>query len=420
MPYGLSDEEYKKRWEAYNALTDNAMKSRAKRWLIGDVTGTELHGKPGDWGPYPVLWEGGQFVWNPAYIEYNRKNLPSRGGNNAPGQGVDVGSAQSGASGSGGIGSQGGVTMSNQSNIQAGSSGLLNSAFEIKGPYTRDVTPDELASIQLSKLLSKDSPLAQRAYTEGMQYANRRGLLNSSLAAESAFGAWVDRASPIAESDASKYTNVADQNLAYKNQFAAQGNEFAFKSRENELDRALTRSENAANRQHEVNLAQMDMDRDLMLFKMESAWKSSEADKEREFAAQQDEITRRFQAEQNEIARRFQSEEAQKEREFDRESALERMQFEAEVRAREIAQQHEYNLEELGVRFEYDKELIPSQYAAQIMSNTYNSISSVLASDLKPEAKDAAIRNIVTLTNDALKYGETLYGTDLPEFGSAA
>lgn len=55
---------------------------------------------------------------------------------------------------------------------------------------------------RLEGILASDSPLMQRAQTEGMQYANSRGLLNSTMAAGAAQGAMIDRAMPIAQQDA--------------------------------------------------------------------------------------------------------------------------------------------------------------------------------------------------------------------------
>ncbi|GEK48429.1 hypothetical protein HPA02_27120 [Bisbaumannia pacifica] len=54
----------------------------------------------------------------------------------------------------------------------------------------------------LNQLLGSNSPLMQRAATQGQQLANQRGLLNSSMAAGAAQGAMIDRALPVAQQDA--------------------------------------------------------------------------------------------------------------------------------------------------------------------------------------------------------------------------
>lgn len=55
----------------------------------------------------------------------------------------------------------------------------------------------------VAKITSQDSPLMQRAKTSGLQMANRRGLLNSSIAVGAAQNAVIDAATPIASQDAS-------------------------------------------------------------------------------------------------------------------------------------------------------------------------------------------------------------------------
>lgn len=55
---------------------------------------------------------------------------------------------------------------------------------------------------QLNSMLDSDSPLMKRAETQGKQFANQRGLLNSSMAAGASQGAMIDRATPIAQQDA--------------------------------------------------------------------------------------------------------------------------------------------------------------------------------------------------------------------------
>lgn len=62
---------------------------------------------------------------------------------------------------------------------------------------------------RLDAILASDSPLMQRARTTGLQTANRRGLLNSSIAAEAAQNAMIDAALPIASQDA----DISNQQL---------------------------------------------------------------------------------------------------------------------------------------------------------------------------------------------------------------
>jgi hypothetical protein len=63
----------------------------------------------------------------------------------------------------------------------------------------------------LGGLLRTDSPYLQQARTSGQQYANKRGLLNSSLGAQAAEGAAISAALPVASADAATENVFAGQ-----------------------------------------------------------------------------------------------------------------------------------------------------------------------------------------------------------------
>lgn len=67
---------------------------------------------------------------------------------------------------------------------------------------TQDVSPEAMADVQATKIMSQDSPLMQRAKQEGMLSAGRRGLQNSSISVGAAQGAMADRAVPLAQQNA--------------------------------------------------------------------------------------------------------------------------------------------------------------------------------------------------------------------------
>lgn len=75
----------------------------------------------------------------------------------------------------------------------------------------------ETVSGQLDRILSKGSPLLQGAQTRAAQAANRRGLINSSMAVEAGEKALIDTALPIAGADAGVYGTAARENMAAKN-----------------------------------------------------------------------------------------------------------------------------------------------------------------------------------------------------------
>lgn len=63
-----------------------------------------------------------------------------------------------------------------------------------------DTSNDPVAK-RVTGLLSKDNPLMMQAKTRGMQYANKRGLLNSTMGGQAAQSAMIDAAMPIASQD---------------------------------------------------------------------------------------------------------------------------------------------------------------------------------------------------------------------------
>lgn len=81
--------------------------------------------------------------------------------------------------------------------------GLVNNSL-VNGynPTLRTVQGDDLVQNQLGRILANGSPLIDQAQAKAMQVANARGLVNSSLAAQSGSEAAIGAALPIATTDA--------------------------------------------------------------------------------------------------------------------------------------------------------------------------------------------------------------------------
>lgn len=82
------------------------------------------------------------------------------------------------------------------------------------------VDPESTVEGRLSGLLSQNNPYIDRARTEAAQLANRRGMLNTSMAAGAAEGAAIDRALPIAQQDARAHLEQQFLNQGYSNEAA--------------------------------------------------------------------------------------------------------------------------------------------------------------------------------------------------------
>lgn len=109
--------------------------------------------------------------------------------------------------------------------------------------YTGSVQGNELVSNQLNQLLGKDSLYMQNARQRGFQQASRRGLGNSSIAAEASQRAAIESGLPIAQADAQTYFQTRAQNQADLNQNLMQERDIANRmlesSRSNQSQLAL-------------------------------------------------------------------------------------------------------------------------------------------------------------------------------------
>lgn len=98
-------------------------------------------------------------------------------------------------------------------------------ATQKKSEFDVEVRPESTVLHQIDKVIDKGGPLMQRADTIGTQKANRRGLINSNMAIESAENAVYNYALPIASQDASTYGSADMQNASGATQRAiAAGN----------------------------------------------------------------------------------------------------------------------------------------------------------------------------------------------------
>lgn len=84
--------------------------------------------------------------------------------------------------------------------------------------YTRDPGENETVEGRLNGLLASDSEYIRNAEAAGERFAGRRGLMNSSLAAQSSRQAAINAGLPIASQDAAMFAQAAGQNVDWLNQ----------------------------------------------------------------------------------------------------------------------------------------------------------------------------------------------------------
>lgn len=90
----------------------------------------------------------------------------------------------------------------------------LSSALPTPGATQWSVSPDMTVQSQLRSVMDTNNPLMQQARTQGLQIANERGLLNSSIAESGAMDSMYKMALPIAAADASMYARAASENAS--------------------------------------------------------------------------------------------------------------------------------------------------------------------------------------------------------------
>jgi hypothetical protein len=99
-------------------------------------------------------------------------------------------------------------------------------AGPIAGPKTYTPGEDAFVSNQLTKLLTSGNPYLERARTKALAGANRRGLLNSSMALGAGEAAAIDAALPIAQADAGTVGGAERYNVDIGNTFTRDENTF--------------------------------------------------------------------------------------------------------------------------------------------------------------------------------------------------
>lgn len=84
-------------------------------------------------------------------------------------------------------------------------------------PTTRNVTSDQTVLGQVNRVLDSNSPLLERERAIAAEVANRRGLLNSTMAVQAGEAAVMDKALQIANPDAQAHQQASRDNMQAMN-----------------------------------------------------------------------------------------------------------------------------------------------------------------------------------------------------------
>lgn len=102
---------------------------------------------------------------------------------------------------------------------------------------------------------------------------------------------------------------------------------------------------------------------------------------------------------------------------FDAQQALQSSQFSFEQNAidRRMILQSEQRLREMGFQAELNNRNVPTAFAANVSAATMTAVNAIVADgNLTPEAKQAAIQNVIDNGNATLRWASTTYNTAYP------
>lgn len=283
-------------------------------------------------------------------------------------------------------------------------------------PETRQINQaTETTQGQLNSILSQDSPLMQRARTLATQNMAQRGLVNSSINQGAGVAAMIDKATPIAQQDANAYNAVSSENMAARN----------------------TANQFSAGEVNRFSLQKADQDFQAKQAQTQREFTTSERQESEKFTAAQQKIQNDFNAQLQQLqesgldfrqARDIASREAMTKLEqqgianrFDRELALKSEQFNIEqynLERRQIMQ-NQMELDKLGLQIKANNQSIPTSFAANISNTAMAGVNAILSDgNLSPEAKKAAIDNLVSYANAQIGWAEKFYSTTIPKIST--
>lgn len=263
-------------------------------------------------------------------------------------------------------------------------------------------TTAENVSDAITRITGKDSPIMQRAVAQATAEANRRGLLNSSMAAGAAQGAILDRAMQIAQGDVQNAQfNVQQQNAMESENIAAANKALEFTA--NARNAASSFLAGAKNKAAEFLAAEKNQNG---RFNAEQANNANEfsakaANAAAEFAASSRNESEKFNAMQQNLAASFLAEAKNKAAEFGagEENEAARFMAAAENRAAEI------NAQETNKRSEFAAQQadIAARFAAEMTQKAgeFNAREFNVAQQRYTDAMNAALAAQIDAENQA-------------------
>jgi len=328
--------------------------------------------------------------------------------------------------------------------------------------------PNQGASVQgqLTNILDAGSPLQDRAATRAAQMMNSRGLLNSSMAVTAGQSALYDAALPIAQQDADiaarANENAAERSFRTSERQQSQG----FQSGENALQRSFQSGERVSSQDFQSVQSTLDRDQQTRVQQLQeggmdrrqaetiaASERNQRADQvftaeqrtqDRTFTSQERQQSQVFQRELTGVQQSFQERMAALEQggmdrrqaeslamqeglakmgemgvqnRFDAQQALVNKQFSFEQNAidRRQTEAHARDLERMGFANTLNNQNVSTQFAASVAATTMSQVAAITGDpNLTPDAKRAAIQNLIDSSNSTMGWGAKFYNTAFP------
>lgn len=299
---------------------------------------------------------------------------------------------------------------------QSSTSGIVSQAMDNSvsqiTPETRSIDPaTQTVSGQVDSMLSKDSPLLQRARTLATQGMAQRGLVNSSMSQGAGTAAMIDRVTPIAAQDANTYNAVASENMSAKNNAgmfnAGEKNKFSLQSNNNQFTAQLEGArQNFASAQAELDRAQQTAMADKSVKAQQDLQTAQQ-----NFTSAQTALDRTQQTSLQTSQQKFQDYMAGLDRNQQTAMQTSQQNFTAEQQRL----QNQFAADTQRVAIAAQNAQIPASFASTITNTTMSGVNAIIADgNLSAAAKQTAVNNLITYANSQISWANKFYGTQVP------
>jgi hypothetical protein len=274
---------------------------------------------------------------------------------------------------------------------------------------------------QMNRITSQDSDYMRLARTSGLQTANKRGLLNSSIAAGASQAEALKAAAPLAGQNASQ---MAQRNLArIQGYYEQQKQEAQFGHETGMQERQLTAAEEQQMKDIEARMTMQGIDIASQRELQERQLQESRALAEMNIAAESERLGRQLTAQEEQQIRDLASRQNLLETELTSRETIAREEFANQLERlniSETAANVRANLDAATRIQMQEMENMSEQQKATlayyIESNKIyaNSLDSLYANkDMPAPARDAAMQNFLALRNAQANLPAVLFGTNL-------